>query len=60
MLSMEEYAQMCIEDEKNRQANPVCVNCIYHYTEYGYGLCKLHEQPPEELDELNDKCPDWK
>ena len=58
MMSYEEYVQICIEDEENRQANPACINCTCYYEDYGMCFCKKHDNPKDDV--YNDKCKDWR
>lgn len=56
-MSLEEYYDMCRKEETERHANPCCVNCIYYYEDYGYPCCTKHDEP---MEDINDKCQDWR
>lgn len=57
MMSLEGYYEICQKEEAERHANPCCVNCIYYYEEYGYPCCTKHDEP---MEDINDKCQDWR
>ena len=53
----EDIYRVLIEDERERQASPCCLNCANCYEEYGTWNCKVHDYP---LECMNDKCDNWK
>lgn len=58
MMTLDEYYQICKEEEATRQKKPCCLNCKEYYTEYGMENCRYHEMPIEPSDK--ERCEDWK
>lgn len=56
-MTMEQYAQLVNEEEKQRQEHPCCANCRFFYTDYGADFCKFYDFPKEDV--ANDKCSEW-
>lgn len=52
-----ELENILIADEKFRQKNPSCYNCLLCYREYGTDFCKKHDYP---LEDMEQKCEDWR
>lgn len=63
MMTMEEYAKMCEEDERQIQAHPCCANCIYCHMMYGQYECAYEgDDVPaseEEWEPSKDICDRW-
>ena len=39
-FTLNQYYQDCIAEEKERQENPCCINCVNYYEEYGCSFWK--------------------